>query len=592
MSSLINSLVANNSYSYILSSDLKVVYYTGNTNVSVSIDELEFGSNKNEAEVFNSAILPEFLKNNSFRGNFTKNDEKYLIVISPILVKNGFDNSLIHWGSIATCTKEKVITFQITQLRETTKQIFIIEGVVFSIFMLGLIYFFWYLISNLAKSIVAPLNELYHLLKRLIRQDFAIDLAEKISEMSRDLIKLYKAFDKLRLVLKFKDEKYFTNPTTAIINYSQAIQLFRRFRNEPKVHMCLREIGIINIKNNRIHEGVGYLHESLKNYSGPYIESLPLKVFTAKHLIIASYKSQEAHELFEEVINQYTLIQDPTNLAYTVLEYIEALIFIGNYPFDLINQAKTLVQTIKDPYDFAIISQKICLYDGMIYQTKGFLEQAGNSYLQALTEYEYYDPEVRKNCAKYLSIFGVNLSVFSDNFTDFSLVVQSKYLEFSKFLLNELSAHVTKNDRTAFIVYSDKVKSLQNMTNCFKFYYRPFGTEDKGMLFDAICRGFMYLQSQSFDSQRNKWVVVLTDGVEDSSFSSFEEVCKAIKKTSAGLVVLLFGKKTDIITELVNTAERGIIYDCRNISNDSDIWQEIAAFLLPSAFLFKQKNKL
>lgn len=578
--------VHSKEYVYILSTNYQVIYHQGSTNITHSIQYIEFGNDTNEAEKFNKTVLAKFSENTSSISKFTRNGSDFIIAIAPIFVKNDVDDGKFHWASVAVVAKENDIIEKMNSLQSDTKKMFLIEGLVFLAFSLIVIYFFWYLTNALAKSIVAPLDTLNHVLKRLMQQDFAIDITEETSKMSRDLSTLYKVFDKLRVIMKFKDKKYFSNDANALINYSQALKLFDDFGNLAKSKMCMLEIGKIHAKNSRFAEAATFMYNALQIPDDSYADDLSLKVYTAKLLLQESIKVYEAKCMFEEAIFSYSEHKDYVNLAFALIDYASGLISNGEYPLYLLSSAKSLIHKIPSEELQEILLQRILFYTGLINYTRGLKKKAFQMFADAVTDFQYFDLEIRKKSRIFLREVGIDIEEIKESPSDFSFVIQDKYLQLSKIVVARLKDHVDEKDRMAVSTFGKSIKSVQNLTCDFEGNYERNKINDKGRLIDGVFRGIKYLKAQS-NYERAQWVIVFTDGNDEKSECGIEKLMKNIEKSNARIVVLMFGEKSSKVVKIMESAQKTVIFDFSEDLKERNIWNEIIAVLLPNRHICK-----
>ena len=76
-------------------------------------------------------------------------------------------------------------------------------------------------------------------------------------QCSADIIELYNIFEKLKIVLRFRDGRFFTgNSASVCITLSQALQLFQQFGNHKAASACFWHLAHIHSLNGRLKEAV------------------------------------------------------------------------------------------------------------------------------------------------------------------------------------------------------------------------------------------------------------------------------------------------------------------------------------------------
>ena len=109
----------------------------------------------------------------------------------------------------------------------------------------------------------------------MMKGDLMLDIQPRVKSCSAEITQLYQVFSKLKIVLRFGEESFFTgNDAEALMNFSQALKLFEEFQNMTGMGICWNNIGNIHLKAARYEEAV-------KCYT--FALDIAREMFTAKH---------------------------------------------------------------------------------------------------------------------------------------------------------------------------------------------------------------------------------------------------------------------------------------------------------------------
>jgi len=117
----------------------------------------------------------------------------------------------------------------------------------------------------IAASIVGPIDDLVEVLDRMMQGDLMLDIKPRVRHCSAEIAELYQVFSKLKIVLRFGEESFFTgNEAEALMNFSQALKLFEEFENLTGMGICWNNIGNIHLKAGRYEEAVNCYSAALQ----------------------------------------------------------------------------------------------------------------------------------------------------------------------------------------------------------------------------------------------------------------------------------------------------------------------------------------
>ena len=98
-----------------------------------------------------------------------------------------------------------------------------------------------------------------------MKGDLMLDIKPRVKHCSAEISELYQVFSKLKIVLRFGEESFFTgNEAEALMNFSQALKLFEEFENMTGMGICWNNIGNIHLKAGRYEEAVSCYTSALK----------------------------------------------------------------------------------------------------------------------------------------------------------------------------------------------------------------------------------------------------------------------------------------------------------------------------------------
>ena len=136
-------------------------------------------------------------------------------------------------------------------------------GVVVVILVLSWIGF--RLINYLVNSIITPLTDLSEVVMKMLKDDLDIDVTRNYTPNSEEITQLYQSFSKLKFVMKYANAEFFSgNDAQALINYSNALQLYEEINNKDGIGMTYNNIGNIHLKNKRFEDAIDYYKKAVE----------------------------------------------------------------------------------------------------------------------------------------------------------------------------------------------------------------------------------------------------------------------------------------------------------------------------------------
>ncbi|CAG9310661.1 unnamed protein product [Blepharisma stoltei] len=617
---LLNVSVGGSTYSYALAADGRVIIHpklNRTSNVVPPITQLEFGNNPDQDEVnyYNEHILPYFKQVRTIKTYYYKNGEKMMIAISPILIKQDIEEHQTHWASIGIVMNQKEMTKDVEGLKEDCNILLYVEYGIFGSIELIIAVLCYYLTKNIARTIVAPIDKLSEILDKLIKHDLGLDIMEQYEPGPPEINALYEVFDKLRVVLKLHDPSQFKHETNAMMNYAQALNLFSKFRNKKAMELCYRELGNIHFRSERYQDAALSYYNSYriaKQIEGfPEQEMVKRKTQTAKAMMIAGVRKEEAMEMFHEAIDFYqNSSKDSVDVILCLLEKIEGLFAIGeNTEFVLDETEKLLKARFSVSYQ-DILQQRYLFFRALQYETQEDYQTASRLYVLCLENFMEFDPMIRKkSIERLIEIFEMkNLPVadlvvlkeeMENKSKDIALIVDTKFdgKEFHHLILWLISSVVDTKDRLSIINFDDEFHILFNLTK------KPakqieFPTLDlmnqggKSVLYDGINAGIEQLYSfrsenTTFLGQediRHKWIIAICNSDDIGSQISFAEISKKIRDSGARLIIFYINSDPSPhsqLESLKNYSIRGIFLSAYSQTEIRRAFQRIAAIICP-----------
>lgn len=82
----------------------------------------------------------------------------------------------------------------------------------------------------------------------MINADLETDVTSNFTPNSEEINQLYQSFSKLKFLMKYaNDAFFFGNDAQALINYSNALQLYGELKNRDGMGMTYNNIGLMSL---------------------------------------------------------------------------------------------------------------------------------------------------------------------------------------------------------------------------------------------------------------------------------------------------------------------------------------------------------
>lgn len=506
---------------------------------------------------------------------------------------------------------------KVDMLKDDCRRLLWTEYALFGGLMILIAIFGYFLTKSISNSIVTPIDKLEEILQRLINHDLTLDIMEQYEPGPPEIDALYEVFDKLRVVLKLNDPSQFRQETNALMNYAQALNLFRDFRNKKAMELCYRELGNIHFRCERFQEAaLSYynsyrLAKQIEGFSES--EMARRKTQTAKTMLIAGVRRDEAMDMFNEALVFYINNSiDSIDIVLCLLDKVEGLFAIGEIPEDVLNEAEKIIKRRFSVNLQDILQQRYLYFRAMQYETKKEFQTACRLYVMCLEGFMEYDPIIRKKTLdRLIRIFKkknlptdglVSLKAeMIDKSKDLALIVDTRLdsVEMNYFMLELISKIVDPKDRLSIINYDDEFHVHFNLTKKptknIKFPKLDLINQTgKTLLYDGVNAGldqlfaFKSINSTFFlgkeDIPHKYLILICSDGDNGSQMN--EVLLKSkIAETGVIFIALSIHSNPDSITKLesvISISSRGLMLTATSIIEIEKSFHKLAAFICPS----------
>jgi nitrogen fixation/metabolism regulation signal transduction histidine kinase len=104
----------------------------------------------------------------------------------------------------------------------------------------------WFLIK-LANAITRPVIELYELIKHIVDQGKGAKTKLSFKNTNRELNNLHRTFNQIVKTMQVaKSAAHNEDPSQALLNYYEAVDVFSKFNNHKAMGMCYNNIGCLH----------------------------------------------------------------------------------------------------------------------------------------------------------------------------------------------------------------------------------------------------------------------------------------------------------------------------------------------------------
>lgn len=599
--SLISLTNTELTYTIILDFNGKPLYYPGanSTKSFTPIIELEFpsASNGTEAKYFNDSILPLFLNGSYKVVTYEKNNEEMTIAITPVFMNLTEGPQQTHFASVGVVMKTDSLRASFTTLENSCIQMLVIELYI-SIGLLIMICIGCIILTDkITISIIAPIDRLLTILKRMKNDDLDMDILASYEPSPPEISCLYKVFDKLRVVLRFNKISQ-QDLTQATLIYSQALNLFKQFGNEKAMEICYRELGYICFKRELWTDSTEYLYQAyeLALASNRYdsLEIAKRKAETANAMIKANTRQQEAIELLADAVETFKKQKDNDETTNCLVDIAELLCENSSLTIDLLKfiENKIIEENISNK---DIIMQRFLYVCGLYYKKKNQLKKACKCFVSALEDFPVYLPFIRDRSLNQIKqIFFLHLGVKIDvpvlrkQRQDIVFIISSEIVDgpVSWSLPNFFGSLLEASDRISLLQFHSQLEIIFNLTKIPSkmFALKKFHDFKNALLYDAVLEGIKQLNINRMTNKfcdHNEWIIIVTGAEDRNSIRSFNSVLQAVKESKVNLIIVSYKMHCQEFQTLVEATQYGILFDVFDDQTIPDLFKQIEAYLCP-----------
>ncbi|HUU77040.1 MAG TPA: tetratricopeptide repeat protein [candidate division Zixibacteria bacterium] len=253
--SILSLTIGNDGYAFLIDSNGDTITHPYLGEDFESIMNLEMiNSTSGEKTIFQS-IINDMKLGNSAQTNFTKDDgDRWFISYNPITA-TGY--------SLALVVPEEDILEPVNQLRDdilkrSTNNILISVGLL----VLALILIIFVSIT-VSRRTVQPINDFIEFSERIAKGDLSRDL-DADEAIPREIRGLHEALDGLLTALRFGNSDYYGgNLDLAYNNYLKALKLFETTKDQIGIGVCLNNIGNVYREWGELDEAMNFYKKAI-----------------------------------------------------------------------------------------------------------------------------------------------------------------------------------------------------------------------------------------------------------------------------------------------------------------------------------------
>ena len=226
--------VSDNGYAFLIDSNGDTITHPGLVDDFVSIEVLEMSGATASEEAAFATIINDMKNGEADSGEFTKNGNKWYISYQPITA-TGYSLALIVPEADIV---EPVEALRQDIIRRSTNNILISVGLL----VLALILIVFVSVS-VSRRTVQPIEDFIDFSERISKGDLSGDLDDD-EAIPREIRGLHTALDGLLTALRFGNSDYYGgNLDLAFNNYLKALKLFETTKDDVGIGVCLNNLG-------------------------------------------------------------------------------------------------------------------------------------------------------------------------------------------------------------------------------------------------------------------------------------------------------------------------------------------------------------
>lgn len=605
---LVRLMNSGSTYTYVLNTNGSTLSYRDQSSVFwENITKLEFGNNKNEINQFNKKILPLFQNHLTEFKYYTKNNQKMMIAVAPIDLITSTSLNIKHIASIGVVMAKNHLEKKFDDLSSTCNEYLYIDLGLHLSLLLPILVFCVVLTDKITKNILEPIDRLAKMLQKMTQGDLAIDIMATYEPSPLEIHSLYKVFDKLRVVLRFKSISA-GNLTEGLFIYSQALELFENFGNERGVEFCYRELGYICTRIQKWEEASEYLDNSLKLALKLNIyddeEIAKRKTQTAKAYFKAKLNKNYAMNLFAEAIDTYSKIKNSSRIVLCLLDVAENLLESQELTESLLDYIEKKLKDC-DNSEQTLSNQKFLFLKASFLYSQKKLREACYLLSNIIDLHSDFIPEIWikstdllikicKECSVDSKIL-IPLHLHKHSIRKDIVLIVSETLNkgpISWLLPKFLKSILDSNDRLSLLQFKDTVKIKFNLT---KFPLKIFSLEkeepedenlsDKKLLYDCIQEGFRQLRVNLLlrdYKEIKEYMIIVTDCVDNGSRTTFKEFVNMVEMGRIEVIVVNCYLNERIFDGLKMATDKCTLFHAKYEEQLNIMFRQIEAYMCPS----------
>jgi len=551
--------------------------------------------------------------NNSNIGNveLTKLGIKYQWVFEPVnigLKKYGLIIAVPLTEVLETTT---IVHSKINSITQTQTIVLIILLLLCTIITFGIA-------SKIAHSVNKPILDMIELAQNILKDDLTKNVKEQINHAtSLDTMMLLEAFSSMIISLRFGSESYAQNDLKRSREvFQDALDLYNKMNNSRGVGIAHNNLGAVCVKEKQFEAAEGHYNTAIKQIEEVYnkdkstsvVKCLSDRLGNLAALKLEQRKYQEAIK----ILNRAAVLDDASgNLRGLIMKkgtcgkilllehkdgpaldmLIDALNIVRRIQLD-----KTVEKTKKDIEELEVSEQYALLQLGDYCFNKKDYKSAAWFYQTSLTLHKYIDSGLSalamagllriantlenhhyyELLEKERNVAGIK--IIKDTSVDKNIVfcldysgsmsgqrieraVQNMLLIYDKYITNKDLVGFIRFDNTSKIICPLGPKTAE-ARNAIAQSIMPTGpTAFRDAVIDAV--------NCVSNNINKKWIIALTDGEDNSSTHSLDDVCTIVAKSDVSLIIvgiMLNADYTPYINQLVNSSHHGVYI---NVEQDS-----------------------
>lgn len=480
----------------------------------------------------------------------------------------------------------------------------------------------------IARSILGPIEDLALLLDKMVNEDLDVNINMN-DNVPKDVERIYQVFTQLRTVLRFNKGTYFgLNEAQALLNYSQALKLFKEFGNMKGQETCTFKIAMIHLKNHRYDEA-----RECMVYSMLMAKQMAEKIDIVYEELVDARTEQLAKILYDmNEANPNKTMTDVIDLLKTVTRKSPDRIF----PYILLicalakdhrdQEAQKYMKEIEDKFVIPThLLEWVTFCEGLIARSIGKYRLAANKFTDCIEQSTHYDPELRRMCLKELMVIFNFFNIKSADLTrlysmkdwkvskdivmilDYSAYMSGNRIKRAQRGILNIFDQLNDNDRLSLITFQKTINIVFNLSLKSKNSYfirsaiektdRPLGVY--APLYDGLITGlkelstprsslsssFLELDSSEVSEYLDRWVIVITATHDNCSKYSLKQLCRKLTATNCKLIVLglcISEERLSTFDSMCESSEVGYFFQCEHSREFKDSFSNMERILFPT----------